>query len=735
MASVAGERLDKDVEAGVRITYTCLGSCSMPHPLCSRRWIVALSLVCAASPLVAVAEQPVTLEPVEVTTSKIPLALRDTPASVTVVSGDELRARGANDLRTALSLVAGVVIAPGGDAGPTSSVPALWGLREFDAFLLVVDGVPAGGAFTPALVSLDLANVERIEVVKGAAPVSYGATSFVGLIHVIHYAPGQGPARVEVGAGNRGSAHFALALPLSDANARWRQSLLVDGDKRGLAGERTDFDRGHLLYRGAGQIGGGELSLDLDATVVHQQPGSPHPVENGVLTPRVPLDANDNPRGAKNDETRGQLALGYVLPTGVGEWSTKLAIAGTNDDNVRGFLREDFADDGVTHNTDGFRQYVRKTDVYLDSHVATTLSPQATLVWGLDYLYGDGAQHSANFEYAVLPDGSNAPDWRTLHIDEFTHVSDRRNFTGLYTELNYAVTDAWLVQAGVRFNHTHEVRNASHIDNTGPTPVEDQNETQQRSDNRWSGTLGTSYRLWQSGRDSVTVYANYRDTFKPAVIDFGPESEGGILQPETARSAEAGLKGQHFDGRFEWDASLFDMDFRNLVVATAVNGLPSLANAGSERFKGAELEARYKLADDLTLVGTYAYHDARFGNYVQLFGDTPVQLKGNLLELSPQHLASAGLMYTPPEGLRAYAVANYNGPHFLDRINTARAGGYTTLDAGIGYRHAAWEWRLDGYNLSDRRDAVAGSERGIEQFYLLPARLVQFSVNYRFGAR
>ena len=140
------------------------------------------------------------------------------------------------------------------------------------------------------------------------------------------------------------------------------------------------------------------------------------------------------------------------------------------------------------------------------------------------------------------------------------------------------------------------------------------------------------------------------------------------------------------------------------------------------------------MADDLSLVGTYAYHDARFGDYVQLFGGTPVQLKGNLLELSPQHLGSVGLMYAPAEGFRAYGVAAYNGAHYLDRRDTARAGAYATLDAGIGYRRAAWEVRLDGYNLSDRRDAVAGSERGIEQFYLLPARSYWLSMLYIFGS-
>jgi hypothetical protein len=52
----------------------------------------------------------------------------------------------------------------------------LLGLHEFDAFLLIVDQVPWGGAFNPAISTLDLTDVERIEVLKGSAPVMYGAT-------------------------------------------------------------------------------------------------------------------------------------------------------------------------------------------------------------------------------------------------------------------------------------------------------------------------------------------------------------------------------------------------------------------------------------------------------------------------------------------------------------------------------------------------------------------------------
>ena len=49
-----------------------------------------------------------------------------------------------------------------------------WGLHECDAFLLVVDGVPWGGAFNASITTLNLTGVRRIDALKGAVPVMYG---------------------------------------------------------------------------------------------------------------------------------------------------------------------------------------------------------------------------------------------------------------------------------------------------------------------------------------------------------------------------------------------------------------------------------------------------------------------------------------------------------------------------------------------------------------------------------
>ena len=109
----------------------------------------------ASSSAASAPSVPPLYEQVEVVATKVPERVEEVPAAIEVFSGDELRARGVTDLRTALAFAAGVDIAPGGDNGPAASVPEFMGLKEFDAFLLVVDGVPlSGGVFNPALGTL-----------------------------------------------------------------------------------------------------------------------------------------------------------------------------------------------------------------------------------------------------------------------------------------------------------------------------------------------------------------------------------------------------------------------------------------------------------------------------------------------------------------------------------------------------------------------------------------------------
>ncbi len=691
--------------------------------------VVAGALLAALAPF-SVAAQPDSsgIETVEVTATRLPEPVGDVPADVSLVGGEELLARQARDLGTALALVPGVEAPAGGDAGPSSAVPSLWGLHEFDAFLLVVDGVPWGGAFNPAIPSLDFNSVERLEVLKGAAPVIYGATSFVGVIQLLHYPAGQSSNLLQASYGSRGSWRAALATSLPD----WddvRQSVAVDAEQLGFADHRESVNDEHLLYRAQMQAGAGTLHFDADVSLVHDVPPSPIVRVGDALTDLTPINANYNPANAKIDENRYHGTIGYSQPTPWGEWETMLSFAHSDIRDVRGFLRSDLTDNG-SENADSQDQHRQVQDGYFDTHLSHKFADGAELIVGADLLFGLGRQRSINGAYYVPLSGRVlAPPTTVLHVDEVNTIRDSRLFGGEYAEFDWRPAPRWDVVAGLRLNETAEAKDSVHIDGFDPTADEAASEDQTKT--RLSGTIGASVQAWKDGGNEAVLYADYRNAFKPAAIDFGPDYTPGVLNPETAKSYEAGVKGALAEGRLSYGVEAFLMDFSNLVVAeTAANGEPMLVNAGGERLKGVELETRYALAPDLSLAANVAWHDARFTNFIVDEGGTPTDVSGNQLTLSPHILASVGLLYTPPSGVHATLTANYVGRRYLDEENEAPTPSYVTLDAAVGYKFGRCDVSVSGTNLTDRRPPVTQSEFGDGSFYLLPARTVWVQLQY-----
>jgi iron complex outermembrane recepter protein len=667
------------------------------------------------------------LRVITVTATRIPEPIDQIPATISVVSGDELRARDARDMASALSLVSGVEAPAGGDAGPSSAVPSFWGLHEFDAFLLVMDDVPWGGAFNPAITSLNFNDVERIEVLKGAAPVMYGATSFVGVVHVLHYPAGQASNTADVAIGSYGSARgsAAFALPGWDD---YRHSFAAEGQSLGFPDKRQSVSDGRLLYRGALNLGPGELRLDANVSIVRDVPPSPVIREGTALTTLTPINANFNPADAAIDENKYQLALGYSLPTTWGTWDTLGSVSRTHVTDIRAFLDPDLSGAADTQNHDRLI-----LDDYFDTHLASHFG-DSTLLVGADLLYGYGRQttQNGNGAYTVPLDGSVVPPPTTqLPVNEYGFVSDKRLFWGQYAQLDWKPDSRWNILAGIRLNETNESKSTSDLTLPPFTPTEEY-DAQQASRNivRPTETVGVSYRLWGEGGNQSVLYANWRNAFKPAALDFGPDYQPAVLLPETAKMYEVGLRGAAVDGRLSYQAEVFRLDFSNLVVPTD-SGF--LTNAGASQLKGGEIEARFQITDDLVVAANYAYHDAHFTQYL-FFDDaagTYVDVAGKQLPLSPHHLASAGILYTPRQGFNSTLVVSYVGRRFLDEENVAPVGGYTRLDATLGYAFGHYQLSLEGTNLTNQRPPVSASEFGGESFYLLNARSLWVRLAYR----
>lgn len=662
-------------------------------------------------------------ETVEVTATRLPEAPSEIPASIEVFTGDELRARGARDLRSALSLAIGVEIAPGGDAGPASAVPDFWGLKEFDAFLLVVDGAPWGGAFNPALTSLNLTDIERIEVLRGPAPVTYGATSFVGVIHVVHEGAESKTRSLTLRGGSFGTGGATLSLPVPLAG-NWASRLTIEGDREGFSDDRTSFRRGHGLWRVARTPKDGVQSwFNVDVNWLDQDPASPRPREGATLSPLVPVDSNQNPSGAFLNDHRATFMAGFDRSVGGAHWYTTGTVSHSRQDSFRGFLADI---SNSPDNAHGLREKLQLTDVYLDTHFSRKLLPSVLFIAGTDYLDGTGNAQGADFDYSVPLNGAAVTVTPPGTLD--VHIHDRRNFLGPYASFEWIPFERLRIDAGIRLNVTHEGR----ADSDAGAGTSDKDA---RTDVRPSASLGVIVTAWQRKQDSMRLFANYRDTVKPAAIDFGiGESAGGelLLEPETSRSVEGGLKGRFFDRRLEVEASAFLMDFSNLVTSTTVGGLPALINAGTQRFKGFESGAMVFVHKDIIARANYSFHDARFTDFVQDFDGVPTQLAGKRLEMSARHLAAFGLTYLPLRGFTCGAELNYTGNRFLNKRNTALAEGFVAVGISAGYRTPRWEARLDARNLGDRRDPVAESELGDSQFYLMPSRRVDATLRLHF---
>jgi outer membrane receptor protein involved in Fe transport len=675
------------------------------------------------------------IDVVQITATRFGEPVQEVPIAMTVITHDELAARGANDLRTALALLGGAGVAPGGDAGPAGATPALLGQRESDDFLLLIDGVPSGGAFVPLFETISLNNVERIEVLRGTAPVYFGTTAFAGTINVIHYAAGKASPDLTFSVGSHGSASVSGARALSTGPVK--QSLAVELSHDQLSDPRTRWNRAQGSYRMALQAWDGDLRVDVNLQSLLQRPGSPTPVgDDGRLTDEVGPDFNQNPSDAHLDTGQAQLVLGYDKLLPLGRWTSTLSWTHTHVNSLTGFLVDGGLDIDEGDNAEGTNQSRTMHDLFFDTHVTDKPLPWLDLTYGLNELWGHAAQDSASFTYRVPPDGALPPPSSQGTPDETATLLDRRSFFGLYAQSRAKLSEDASLLFGLRWNRTTETRRALLAEADDEDDDDGEPLAQSQHTSRLSGSIGGLWEIWRDRTgdlDDVSIYANWGSTFQPTQIDFGVDDAlDPLLHPETQRSFQAGLKADGFDGRWDFDLGAFFVDFDNQVVTADVNNTPTLQSGGRQRFKGVEFETSFRPVANLDVSLHGSWEDARYLDFATLIDDTPVNLAGNRLPLSPTYRAGAGVTWAPPRGLGFSLTADYTGPRWLDETNEAKVSGFTVVDASVSWRFDRTTLALTGTNLTNRRDPVLVSELGEGQIYRMPARRAFVTVTYRF---
>lgn len=171
-----------------------------------------LGLACASLSTAGFA-QTTALEPVVVTGSREPLPLSRLVGDVSVIDEVRIRASSADSIEELLRREGGILVSRTG--GPGQSAGVMLRGSSPSSTVVLIDGVRIGSATLGQtdLSNISLAQIERIEILRGPGSSLYGADAVGGVVHIITRR-GQGPTKVSVHAavGNDRSSEFAGAV-------------------------------------------------------------------------------------------------------------------------------------------------------------------------------------------------------------------------------------------------------------------------------------------------------------------------------------------------------------------------------------------------------------------------------------------------------------------------------------------------------------------------------------------
>ena len=185
----------------------------------------------------------------------------ETPAAVTVITEKDIKNSGAKTVFDALSFTTGTTnfsYGPGGlDYGAMDSRVNLRGFER--GALILVNGAPINLNSKNSLDGIMTDNVEKIEILKGASSVLYGAEAFGGVVNIITKKGGAEKLRTSVAAGNIGYRKYAASYTSDKASFSYSKQFFG-------AQERTSpnrEDRGYYNDRSKGNKANYALSLNL----------------------------------------------------------------------------------------------------------------------------------------------------------------------------------------------------------------------------------------------------------------------------------------------------------------------------------------------------------------------------------------------------------------------------------------------------------------------------------------
>ncbi|WP_220398588.1 TonB-dependent receptor PqqU [Atlantibacter hermannii] len=670
-----------------------------------------------------------------VTASPGPVSELETPAAVSVVTGDDLRyAAPQINLSENLGSVPGLQILNRQNYAQDLQLSirgfgsrSTYGVR---GIRLYVDGIPATMPDGQGQTSnIDLNSVASVEVLRGPFSALYGNAS--GGVIDVKTETGEAPPTIETSSYYGSFGTWRYGLKASGATGDGTQpgdvNYTVSSTRFTTHGFRDHSDaRKNLANAKLGVRIDDVSTLTLLLNSVDIRANDP----GGLSYSEWRDNPRQSPRGEQYDTRKTirqtQAGLNYQRALSTSDDLSITAYAGQREtvqyqSIPAGPQRNPTHPGGVI---DLSRHYQGIDSRLTHRDTLWTLPVDVTV--GLNY--ENMSENRKGFENFTLDNGV------PLYGVKGDKRRDERNLMwnlDPYLQSSWQLSDALSLDAGVRYSSIWFDANDHYI------TAANGDDSGEASYHKWLPAGALKYKV----TDAWNVYLSAGRGFETPTINELSYRSGGqnglnlALKPSTSDTVELGSKTRIGNGLFS--AALFQTDTDNeIVVDASSGGRTTYKNAGKTRRQGLELSLDQQFAWDWKLKMAWTWLDATYRS--NACGAT--DCNGNRMPGIARNMGYASFGYQPEQGWYAGADVHYMGDIMADDENSAKAPSYTVAGLNTGYKFLYERWALDLFgrvdNLFDKGyvGSVIVNESNGRYYEPAPGRNygVGMSVSYRF---
>lgn len=575
-----------------------------------------------------------------VTATRSARALADVPASVSVVTADQIADTSARTIDDVLRRVPSVdlPIASTNDQHPTDTIVSMRGLSGIRS-LVLLDGVPLNDSFFGYVQwsEVPVDTIDRVEVVRGGGATLWGNYAMGGVINILTRSIDQTGLDAEAAGGSRGTYRV-------DGTGK----LAGNGYRIGVVGGISHSD-GYLE-----QVKGYRGSIDVPTSFT---------ARTAAVSGNLDLAPNLSARGRVSYYDNDQNYLTRLQTNTQRNWRYTGTLSWRPSDHSTVDLTGFHVDERfVTNNTgapDGADP--NEAEFVQNRHLTRANDWGASLVWTQSF---EGALRSlsAGADYNGIRGSDDAAifDQTNAYIRTDTGSGDQR-FLGGFVQVDLRPLERLQVLASLRYQ---DFLNFSGLDASpgglGRVPSRHDSDIDPRLSVRYQLPAGFALRgAYYRAFRAPTLDNLYRSASVPGYILYA----NAALKPETLEGGEIGF--DYVRGGFRFQATAYTstihdfLTYRYLDPATLPAGFDigaRLINAGTARSRGVEAELTWRATPPLSGTIAYTYADSIVTRNPEDPTSIGVQQAG-----IPRHRLSAGLDWTGPYGIRLSPRVRYVG--------------------------------------------------------------------------